>query len=451
MKATNKRLVSTLLCLAMVLAMLPMAVFAETATTIYVQPNDNWKTDGAWFAAYFYGDSGNTWVACTDEDGDEIYAADVPAGYANVIFCRMNPADTTTLDWSNKWNQTSDLIVPTDDKVVYVVDGWDNGAGQWIELGGTAEPVETVYYLRGDMNGWDTSAPMTDNGDGTWSITMSLTAGTYQYKAADAGWGTSYPADANASVTIDADCDVTFVLDTNAGTITATADSMVEPEPVVYDYYVAGSAALCNGYEWDPAAEVNKMNLDFNTGLYVINLPVEEAGTYEYKITTGDWNTPSYGYGEGNYTVTVKVPSFVYITFNAETTEVTCTVNEYGASEVKFQLNADATAASETVDLRMITYVQTLDYSNVEFEITINGEVATVGCEVVYTAINANGATLSCADIFNVEGYLVTYTLANIPAEYYGADITVNAVYTDLDGGVISSNSRSLVLSDVLA
>ncbi|MBQ7346183.1 MAG: hypothetical protein IJW45_09025 [Oscillospiraceae bacterium] len=592
MKSTNKRLVSILLCLAMVLAVLPMAVFAETATTIYVQPNDNWKTDGAWFAAYFYNDSGNTWVACTDEDGDEIYAVDVPAGYSKVIFCRMNPADTTTLDWSNKWNQTADLDVPTDNKVVYVVDGWDQGAGQWIEMGGEVEEVEVVYYLRGDMNGWDTSAPMTDNGDGTWSITMSLTAGTYEYKAADAGWGYAVPASGNASVTIDADCDVTFVLDTNAGTVTATAYSVVDPEqehepyPMVIEYISAvgaGSGNFLYGVEWDPASSLNVM--DGVDNVYTITYMGVAAGTYQYKFAAnGTWdisfgagcetvsgeiydawlngsdNTLNVAVDGSTVTLTLDLSGMDFVTgegavcsveviepavssapeamvlgsnefsiASGDTSAITSTyvveeagilavnvsamttpdgevpeayipmqfgrmyallvngeqvwlpceievavgdvveigvqsfmgsetsvtidlsIREPGVNDVKWQLNADATADSETVDLRLISWVDSLDYQNVSFVVTINGQTAELECQTVYTGINVNGSVISDLTIFNdTAAYFVTYTIENLTAAYFDAEITVTMNWTDLEGNVTESETRTIVISDAL-
>ena len=453
MKATTKRLVGILLALAMVLAMLPMAVFAETATTIYLQPNDNWKTDGARFAAVIANSdwSSQMWVDLADSDGDGLYELEIPqdgVDYAIVIFCRMNPG-TTENNWDNKWNQSDNLDIPTDNKVVYVVDGWDK-SGQWIEMGGEVEEVETVYYLRGSMNGWDTSMPLTNNGDGTYSTTIALAAGTYEYKAADAGWGTAYPAGANAVLTVYSDCDVTFVLNTADGSITVTGDGLTGeplPEPE-YDYYVAGSEELC-GVAWDPAQ--NQMTLNEETGLYEIVLDVWSAGTYEYKITTGTW-TPSYGPAEGgNYSVEVYVPGEVTITFNPETTEVTCDVYQFGEAEVKFQFKADASANDATVDLRMITSVNNLDYAEVNFFAVIDGVCSEpMKCTTVYESIQANGTALTCEDIFGSEGYLVTYTLENIPAEYYDKVITVYAVYTELDGNELGTNSRTIVIADAL-
>ena len=103
-----------------------------TENVLYLAPNTNWKTDGARFAAYFFG-AGETWVSMTDEDGDSIYEVHIPVGsYTSVIFCRMNPG-TTANNWDNKWNQTADLVIPTDGTNLYTVEegAWDNGKGSW--------------------------------------------------------------------------------------------------------------------------------------------------------------------------------------------------------------------------------------------------------------------------------------------------------------------------------
>ena len=106
-----------------------------TEKMLYLKPNANWKQSNARFAAYFWDNSGNTWVSMVDSDSDGIYELYIPEGYdygCNVIFCRMNPS-TTANNWNNKWNQTSDLVAPTDGKNLYTVkDGtWDSGGGTW--------------------------------------------------------------------------------------------------------------------------------------------------------------------------------------------------------------------------------------------------------------------------------------------------------------------------------
>lgn len=109
---------------------------------VYLQPNTNWKADNARFVAYFFG-NGETWVDMTLVDGTEdIYGCKIPEGFANVIFCRMNPA-TEENNWDNKWNQTNDLTI---EGVVYTVaeGAWDNGAGTWTTVETTEPPTEPV-------------------------------------------------------------------------------------------------------------------------------------------------------------------------------------------------------------------------------------------------------------------------------------------------------------------
>ena len=99
---------------------------------LYLQPNSNWKIDNARFAAYFFG-AGETWADMTLVEGEtDIYSVVAPAGYPNVIFCRMNP-NATDNNWNNKWNQTADLKVPTDGTNFYVVPNneWDGSNAPW--------------------------------------------------------------------------------------------------------------------------------------------------------------------------------------------------------------------------------------------------------------------------------------------------------------------------------
>ena len=138
------------------------ATFAVTRAaapeTLYLKPNSNWIIDGARFAAYFFTATTNTWVSMSDSDGDGIYECSVPGGYSSVIFCRMNPANSTN-NWDNKWNQTADLTIPTNGTDYYTVaDGtWDSGGGSWSTFSGSTEEPEpegtrTVYF--DNNSGW---------------------------------------------------------------------------------------------------------------------------------------------------------------------------------------------------------------------------------------------------------------------------------------------------------
>ena len=103
----------------------------ENAGTIYLKVNAEWPLYNARFAAYFIGEGDiHTWVDMTVEKPG-IYKCSVPAGYDKVIFVRFNPEGSTS-DWNNKWGQTEDLTVPTDNKVCYVLNAgfWDKEGGQ---------------------------------------------------------------------------------------------------------------------------------------------------------------------------------------------------------------------------------------------------------------------------------------------------------------------------------
>ncbi len=104
----------------------------KTLSYLHLKPNSNWKEAGARFAAYFFG-NGETWVSM-EQDRDDYYTCEIPTNkkYPNVILCRMNP-NTTANNWSNKWDQTNDLTIPTNGNNLYTVkDGaWSNGDGTW--------------------------------------------------------------------------------------------------------------------------------------------------------------------------------------------------------------------------------------------------------------------------------------------------------------------------------
>lgn len=75
-------------------------------------------------------------------------------------------------------------------------------------------------------------------------------------------------------------------------------------------------------------------------------------------------------------------------------------MREFGEYYLKFRLNADASADDATVDLRMITFV--------------------------------------------------TFTLTDIPAQFYGSDIQVTAGHVERNGDPYSTGGRTIVLSDLL-
>lgn len=95
---------------------------------LYLNAKD-WGYGDARFAAYFFDPA--KWVDMTKVEGETyIYEVEVPAGYTQVIFVRMN-GNTTENNWDNKWNQTGNLTIPTDGKNMFKPDDWNDKTTTW--------------------------------------------------------------------------------------------------------------------------------------------------------------------------------------------------------------------------------------------------------------------------------------------------------------------------------
>ncbi len=248
MKANmTKKIFGIVLAVMMLMTILPVAAMAaEGEVTVYLKPNANWASDGARFAVYYFGGAGDGWVDMT-ADGD-YFTANVPAG-TTIIFCRMNPG-TTENNWDNRWNQTNDLPLPTDNSNCYTVEegAWSNGNGAWSEKGQdpTFTPVEEAYYvageggLCGENNVWnanpDTALKMTKTIEGLYELELKdIEAGTYQFKVTMANWskdwGDSSSENGNYWLTLEEKCNVKIIFNVDTQTITvSTEDISVTPD-----------------------------------------------------------------------------------------------------------------------------------------------------------------------------------------------------------------------------
>ncbi len=154
---------------------------------IYLKPNSNWTTDDARFAAYFYNGSQNEWHSMFKED-DGTYWCDIPEGYSQVIFCRMNPNVQ-----DNNWNkgdgqpfwgmQTNDLQIPTNSNDLYTItDGQnDKPNGAWsckswneINTGSITDLTRELQEKLGEIKGDIKDAP-----DSVYTIHLEQNGGTF--------------------------------------------------------------------------------------------------------------------------------------------------------------------------------------------------------------------------------------------------------------------------------
>ena len=135
MKHIFRKGIALLLTLSIAVSMCLISASAEESAEnmIFLKPSSNWYQDKARFAAYFFGGgSDKIWVSM-DLVEDGVYSAPIPSDtHTKVIFCRMTYKSQEN-NWNNKWNQTSDLIIPTDGKNCYTIaeGSWDYGSGSW--------------------------------------------------------------------------------------------------------------------------------------------------------------------------------------------------------------------------------------------------------------------------------------------------------------------------------
>lgn len=170
---------------------------------VYLVPNDDWKSDNAWFAAYLWEGDQNTSVVLTDDNGDGVYKAVIPKNMSNIIFCRMNPA-YAEFAWNSNaesdrvWAKTANLIVGVVPYNYYYITGADRG--EWNRAGYDPNPpVEErdTWAVSGTFNNWgDTLMSATSEYNIFVKQGLELKAGD-KFKIKIAGsWNRNYGSDA---------------------------------------------------------------------------------------------------------------------------------------------------------------------------------------------------------------------------------------------------------------
>lgn len=99
---------------------------ADELTTVYLKPSSDWKSENARFALYMF-DSSETntaeWFSFIKITDDLYYALFNKTKFDKMILCRMDGSNTDN-NWSNKKNQSDDLVAPSTSSPVYSISGW---------------------------------------------------------------------------------------------------------------------------------------------------------------------------------------------------------------------------------------------------------------------------------------------------------------------------------------
>jgi hypothetical protein len=322
---------------------------------IYAFVPAGWTTVNlyAWTADASGSNAGWPGVPMTQGDNG-LWVGELTPGYANII---VNDGGAQTVDLpyngGNAW-------------VLLTAEGTEGGkfkASVLYEDPGAYEhpdpskvvittgpiPTSDVWYVAGTMNGWnncDSAYEMLPNGDGTFSFTLSLTAGDHALKVTNGTWdvcfGKEGGTDGNYEFGMSADGDAIVTYDGN-GVVTVTGDNVTDPtgtpggSTATGDtWYVAGTMN-----EWNCADEAYKMTKGAD-GIFRYTFDVI-PGDYSLKVTNGTWDVSYGGDGEnGNFDFNAADEGKATVKFDGSAVSVV-----FGEEEV---INNDTTNNDTTGD-----------------------------------------------------------------------------------------------------
>ena len=147
-------------------------------------------------------------------------------------------------------------------------------------------------YLAGALNGW-TGEPMNDNGDGSWSITKSLEAATYEFKfqnglngweELDCGGNRSVVVELGAPISVQgcfAQCSETCAVDPDAADVTFQVDAS-QIEVSADGIYLLGSFT-------EPAWQFGAIAMDDSDadGIWTATVNISGPASFQYKFNNG--------------------------------------------------------------------------------------------------------------------------------------------------------------------
>lgn len=183
------------------------------------------------------------------------------------------------------------------------------GLNQYATIGTPDLPVygNTAVYIRGDMNDWGTSNPLSYQGEGIYQVSISLVEGvTYEFKFASEDWATvNFGAGDNGeviatgeSLTLGYGNNLMFTPDSSESYIFSVdaSDAQAPSITVRVEEPFAGVGVYLRGSmnDW---SENNRFVYE-GSGIYGVQLQMA-AGDYEFKVASADWETVNLG-GDGS-------------------------------------------------------------------------------------------------------------------------------------------------------
>ena len=331
---------------------------------IYLEPNSDWLSNSAKFAYYYYRKVGETTYGTGWTDfltaNDCGMSAEIPQwSGVQMIAVRFNSTKASTGNWDDKWNQTSDITVTSNDLIT--ITGWDNSqtyttysiptytisyAGNGNTSGsmsnvssipcGEDRTLVTNTFVKTDniFEGWKANVDVTIGGANVTAGTLISDGATIQNIHSDITLTAQWTACSGPSITAEAGmAGQTYTVGDVANTMTITAS--------------AGNGGTLH-YHW----------YQYNVGQNPLTQSVDAVGGTDantYTPSTASAHEGQIFYcvvSEEGCSTTVTSAYSGAITVNAVLTLYTVTYNVNGAGSVD---PTSATQASEGASLTLPT------------------------------------------------------------------------------------------------
>ena len=121
---------------------------------------------------------------------------------------------------------------------------------------------------------------------------------------------------------------------------------------------------------------------------------------------------------------------------------------------LKLQFRVGTTAKSNDTDIRLLTTVDSLDYRNVGFELTLKGQTGSVTSQTVYRTVygykDGNNVHYLPTEFSAMSQYFMVRKLTGLKNEDFDEVMTVTPKWTTLDGTVVTGISRSFSINQML-
>ena len=302
-----KKIIAIALVLMLCVSALSVTAFAADTITVYVSI-DSASAPYAWAWGGYGNAFSASWPGVPMTRSGDWWKIEVPTGTTGFIVNNGNSSSTT---------KTSDIAISGDKDVWITVSADYKSYSVSYDGGNTIAPPPAApegYFVTGDaswLGSWaecNQAGKMTEQSGIYVKEFTGVAAGSYSLKVNDGTWANSWGGDGengNYDFTVDeANSTVTVKFNPADNTVTVEVNGpnaggeVVTPPPAVFDaYYVAGTAGLCNGVEWDPAAAVNAMTKG-DDGIWTITFSNVPAGEHKLKVTAGSWDN-CWGDAEG--------------------------------------------------------------------------------------------------------------------------------------------------------